>query len=124
MGGSPTQPETLYPSLKKEKYFVPNIPVSQGTYDTAGNAVTLTPEQEQIRNAGLSEEAKKGIEFQAAKDAYNKQYEGQQLEQASIATANGGGSFDDQTPNFYKRDASRPASQTEESSKVINNGLK
>ncbi len=124
MGGSPTQPETLYPSLKKEKYFVPNIPVSQGTYDTAGNAVTLTPEQEQIRNAGLSEEAKKGIEFQAAKDSYNKQYEGQQLEQASIAASTpSGGSFDDQTPNFYKRDASKPASQTEESSKVINKEL-
>ena len=49
MGGSPTQSTPA------------NIPVSRGTYDTAGNAVTLTPEQEQIRNAGLSEEAKKGM---------------------------------------------------------------
>jgi hypothetical protein len=113
MGGSPTQP---MPASE-------NIPVSRGTYDTEGNAVTLTPEQEKLRDADLSEEAKKDMEFQAAKDAYNKQYEANQLEQASIAAANGGGSFNDQSANSYKRDASKPASQTEQSVKEINKGL-
>ena len=112
MGGSPTLPQSKA-----------NIPVSRGTYDTAGNAVTLTPEQEQLRDADLSAEAKKDAEFQAAKDAYNKQYEANQLEQASIAAANGGGSFNDQSANSYKRDASKPASQTEQSVKEINKGL-
>jgi hypothetical protein len=112
MGGSPTLPQSKA-----------NIPVSMGTYDIAGNAVTLTPEQEKLRNADLSAEAKKDAEFQAAKDAYNKQYEANQLEQASIAAANGGGSFNDQSANSYKRDASKPASQTEKSAMEINKGL-
>jgi hypothetical protein len=112
MGGSPTLPTSKA-----------NIPVSRGTYDTAGNAVTLTPEQEQLSNADLSAEAKKDAEFQAKKDAENKQYEANQLEQASIAAANGGESFNDQSYNPYKRNASRPASQTEKSSMEINKGL-
>jgi hypothetical protein len=88
-----------------------NIPVSRGTYDTEGNAVTLTPEQEKLRDADLSEEAKKDMEFQAAKDAYNKQYEANQLEQASIAAANGGGSFNDQMPNYSKLNSTQSAYQ-------------
>jgi len=95
MGGSPTPASPT------------NIPVSRGTYDTAGNAVTLTPEQEQIRNAGLSEEAKKGMAFQAAKDSYNKQYEGQQLEQASTAFSNA----DAPSQNAFGRDATKSAYQ-------------
>jgi len=100
MGGSPTLPTSKA-----------NIPVSRGTYDTAGNAVTLTPEQEQLRNADLSAEAKKDAEFQAAKDSYNKQYEANQLEQASIAAANGGGSFNDQSANAFGRNATQSAYQ-------------
>jgi len=99
MGGSPTPASPT------------NIPVSRGTYDTAGNAVTLTPEQEQLRDADTSAEAKKDAEFQAAKDAYNKQYEGQQLEQASVAAANGGGSFNDQSFNPFTRNATQSAYQ-------------
>ena len=53
-------------------------------------------------------------------DSYLKKNEGQQMEQYSTAFAN----KDAGTPNFFGRDASKPASQTEESAKAINEGLK
>jgi len=100
MGGSPTLPKTTA-----------NIPATTATYDMEGNAVALTPEQEQLRNVVFGEEEKKNMEFKAKKDAYDKQYEGKQLEQASMAAANGGGSFNDQSPNSFGRNATQSAYQ-------------
>lgn len=65
-----------------------NIPVSRGTYDTEGNAVTLTDEQEQLRNADLASEAQKAQEFQDAKDSADRNFKGQQEENYSTMFAN------------------------------------
>jgi hypothetical protein len=52
-------------------------------------------------------------------ESYLKQHEGEQMEQYSTAFAN----KDAGTPNFFGRDASKPASQTEKSAKAIHEGL-
>lgn len=66
----------------------PNIPVSRGTYDTEGNAVTLTPEQEQLRNADLASESQKAQEFQAARDAAEMDSQNKQMSDFINTSAN------------------------------------
>jgi hypothetical protein len=65
-----------------------NIPVSKGTYDEEGNAVSLTPEQEQLRTADLALEAQKAQEFQDAKESADRNFKGQQEETYSTMFAN------------------------------------
>jgi len=66
----------------------PNIPVSRGTYDTEGNAVTLTPEQEQLRNADLASEAQKAQEFQAARDSAEMDFQNKQMSDFTNTSSN------------------------------------
>jgi hypothetical protein len=66
----------------------PNIPVSRGTYDAEGNATTLTPEQEQLRNADLASEAQKAQEFQAARDADEMAFQNKQMSDFTNTSSN------------------------------------
>ena len=109
ISGSPTQPERYntarmmdtmkqetYPMLKQEKVTI--LDPAQQEADTYAR----------LEKQGMSDDIDQEI-IGAGKELYG-------MAKNKITSAI--------NPNAYGRDTSRPASQTEESSKVINNGLK
>jgi hypothetical protein len=94
MGGSPTNIAN------------PSIPTSPALRDEKGNFADLSPEAMKAYQADELANQQQAKAQQGKHESDLKQFQGQQQEQFATAFANQNSG----TGNFYKRDASKPAS--------------